>query len=70
MRASGFDDELEQGFARHLHFRAEGEAAVAIVAYDAPEIEGFAIADGFGIAASSAQARTSRELIEPAANAP
>lgn len=73
-RAVGFINrgnlEFELGFAWQLHFGTKGEPAIALHPGDAPEIEGFAIADAFGITTAATEARAADETIEPTADLP
>ena len=61
------DQKLKQGFAGKLHFGAQTEAAIAIKAGDAPEVESFSIADRLRIATAAAEAGSADEPVEPAA---
>ena len=68
--AVGLDAELKQSFTGQFHFGAQSQAAIAVEASDAPEIEGLAIADGFRIATTAAQAGAPDEAIDGAAQTP
>ena len=50
----GFNAEFEKGDAGEFHFGTQGETPVAFESNDAPEIDGFAVAYIFGVAATAA----------------
>ena len=46
--------EFELGFAGKFHFGAQSEAVILAEVGDAPEVEGFAVAEVAGVASSAA----------------